>query len=262
MGNEQSWSSVAVDVRRAMTTKGRRQLGRIVVEGERLLWRAIRAGYPPRQLLIADSLYRTADGVHALLEAARATGAELYVVPDEVLLHISEGRNSGLLVGLCELPTDRQVPQPLGTVLCLVNVEEPGNVGAMIRTALASGANALITVGGCDVFHPKAVRTSLGSVFTLPILRLRDIDEALDATRGLTRLAAVAQDGKAPWDVPIAGSAALFMGNEGSGLPESVVRVLDEPVTIPMPEGVDSFSVNAAAAVLLYELRRRKLTAG
>lgn len=266
MGSELNWSSVAVDVRRAMTAKGRQQLGRMVVEGERLLWRAIRAGYPPRQLLVADSLYRAEEpaqeGVHALLSAAAATGAALYVVPDEVLLHISEGRNSGLLVGLCELPTNRQMPQPLGTVLCLVNVEEPGNVGAMIRTALASGASALLSVGGCDVFHPKAVRTSLGSLFTLPILRVRHIDEALEATRGLTRLAAVAQEGKAPWEVPIAGSAALFMGNEGSGLPDDVVRVLDEPVTIPMPVGVDSFSVNAAAAVLLYELRRRQLTAG
>lgn len=262
MGSEGNWSSVAVDVRRAMTAKGRQQLGRMVVEGERLLWRAIRAGYPPRQLLVADSLFRAAAGVHALLEAARATGAVLYVVPDEVLLHISDGRNSGVLVGLCELPTNRPLPEPLGTVLCLVNVEEPGNVGAMIRTALASGATALISVGGCDVFHPKAVRTSLGSLFTLPILRVSHIDEALEATRGLTRLAAVAQEGKAPWEVSIDGAAALFMGNEGSGLPDEVVRVLDEPVTIPMPEGVDSFSVNAAAAVLLYELQRRQLTAG
>lgn len=267
MSQSQNWTSVAVDVRRAATAKGRSQVGKMVVEGERLLWRALRAGLPPRQLLVAQSYI---DGrcaaVQALLAAVTGQGGEVYVVPDAALLELSERRNSGLLVGLCELPnTSRSLGDagnPGAAVLCLVNVEEPGNVGAMIRSALASGARAVVSVGGCDLFHPKAIRTSLGSLFTMPLLRVGSIEAALEATAGMTRLAAVAQDGRAPWDITITRPPALFMGNEGAGLPDAVVRVLDEPVTIPMPDGVDSFSVNAAAAVLLYELRRRQAVTG
>ncbi len=265
MQTPQSWNSVLVDVRRAMTTKGRHQLGRMVVEGKRLLLRAARAGFPPRQLLVAESLHATPGETSELLRAVESGGGRVFVVPDAVLLQVAEGRNAGLLVGLCEIPeTGRaqvSLPASRGPLLCLVNVEEPGNVGAMIRTAQASGARAVLSVGGCDLFHPKAIRTSLGSVFTLPLIRLSHIQDALEVTAGMTRLAAVAEHGKAPWDVPISLPPALFMGNEGSGLPDDVVRVLDEPVTIPMPVGVDSFSVNAAAAVLLYELRRRQFAA-
>lgn len=258
---------MAVDVRRAASAKGRLQVGRMVVEGQRLLLRATRAGYPPTQLLVADSLVaeRNSDA-HLVLDAVAGTGCQVFTVPAHELLAISEGRNSGLLVGLCELPpTNRRLAalSAVGqSVLCLVNVDEPGNVGAMMRTALASGASALVSVGGCDLFHPKAVRTSLGSIFTLPLLRVGSVAEALEVTAGMTRLAAVAQEGRAPWELTIAKPPALFMGNEGAGLPDSVVRELDEPVTIPMPTGVDSFSVNAAAAILLYELSRRRATSG
>jgi TrmH family RNA methyltransferase len=268
MSTHSSWNSVAVDLRRAATAKGRLQVGKMVVEGKRLLMRAVRAGYPPRQLLVAESLLTDVrSDAPEVIAAVSGTGCEVFAVPDRELLELSEGRNSGLLVGLCEVPpTERSLEDApaldLRPILCLVNVDEPGNVGAMMRTALASGARALVSVGGCDPFHPKAIRTSLGSIFTLPLLRLRTIEEALQVTAGMTKLAAVAQEGKAPWDVTIDRPPALFMGNEGAGLPHAVVRVLDEPVTIPMPAGVDSFSVNAAAAVLLYELVRRRATSG
>lgn len=267
MSGALNWSSVAVDVRRAMTPKGRAQLGRMVVEGKRLLLRAVRAGCAPSHLLVARSLFEdSASGAAEVLAAVEGSGCQILQVPDDALLDLSEGRNSGLLLGLCEMPDvrarDLGFPRLDGPVLCLVNVEEPGNIGAMVRTALASGAKAVIAVGGCDLFHPKAIRTSLGSLFTLPLVRLNRIDDALEMTEGMTRIAAVAQEGRAPWEVTIAKPPALFMGNEGSGLPSEVVSRLDEPVTIPMPEGVDSFSVNAAAAVLLYELRRRQMVAG
>lgn len=266
MSGHDNVNRVLVDLRRAMTGKGRLQVGKMVVEGKRLLLRATRAGYPPRQLLVADSLLADSrSDAHEVVAAVSDAGCQVFNVPDGELLAIAEGRNSGLLVGLCEMPpSDRSLDESPNAdrrpILCLVNVDEPGNVGAMMRTALASGARALVSVGGCDPFHPKAIRTSLGSIFTLPLLRLRSIDDALRATVGMTKLAAVAQSGKAPWDVTIDRPPALFMGNEGAGLPDAVVQVLDEPVTIPMPPGVDSFSVNAAAAVLLYELVRRRAT--
>src|SRR5690606_22190290 len=135
--------------------------------------------YPPRQLAVAESLMSDGHGDAATVLAEVANlECEVFVVPDRQLLETSDGRNSGLLVGLCDLPaTDcsRALQDDGRPVLCLVNIDEPGNVGAMMRTALASGACALVSVGGCDLFHPKAVRTSLGSIFTLPLIRVGTI---------------------------------------------------------------------------------------
>jgi RNA methyltransferase, TrmH family len=141
-----------------------------------------------------------------------------------------------------------------------VDVDEPGNVGALIRTALASGANAAICVGSSDPFHPKAVRTSLGGLFKLPIVRMPSAG-LLEHLRGhgVFSVAAVAKSGaaldRASW--PASSNIAVLVGNEARGLAESLREEADAKVTIDLSTAADSFCVNAAAAVCLYEIQRR-----
>jgi TrmH family RNA methyltransferase len=145
--------------------------------------------------------------------------------------------------------------------LVIVDVVEPGNVGALLRTGLACGAAGAICVGATDPFHPKAVRTSLGSSFKLPMARLA-ASEALLPTlekRGVFSLATVARDGealdRAVWP---RGNLALLVGNEGQGLPARLRDAADQRITIDLSSAADSFCVNAAAAVCLYEVQRRR----
>lgn len=186
-----------------------------------------------------------------------------------------EGRGGGAIVGLAALPalpdldafrerlgSARDRERATGMILVGVDVEDPGNVGALVRTALASGADAYVRCGSGDPFHPRAVRTSMGAVFRLPLVdggAPAGLPKRLRAA-GWRALGAVARGGTSPVEGFVAvapDDVAVLLGSEAFGLDEDTVHKLDARVTIPMPDGVvDSFSVNAAAAILLWERRR------
>ena len=261
----QVYRQVIEDVRRASTRKGREALGAFAVEGRRLVERGLRAGWVPRDLLVAsDERGRQAE-LDSLRERVAALGGRCHDVPDSEALELAEGRRAGLVVALFPLPPPLPLPElwaPGGGVyLVMVDVVEPGNVGALIRTALASGARGAIGVGSTDPFHPKAVRTSLGSLFKLPLAHLASSDGLLSALRerGVHSLATVAREGE-PLDRAVwpRGDLALLVGNEGAGLPDRVRDGADQRVTIDLSSQADSFCVNAAAAVCLYEVQRRR----
>ena len=253
-------SSVLEDVRRAAPARGRRGSRAFVAEGQRLLERAWRAGWLPREVLLGDGAE-----LDPLAREAEARGAHARRVPEVLLLELAEGRRSGLVTALFDVPQPLSVDElvaatdPSSVFLVLVDVDEPGNVGALIRTALASGAAGAICAGSTDPFHPKAVRTSLGSSFKLP-LAFSSGEALLAALRqnGIVSLAAVARQGepidRAAWP---RGRVALCVGNEAHGLPDGVRAEADVRVSIDLSLEADSFSVNAAAAVCLYEIQRR-----
>lgn len=268
MSTRSDWAGVVEDVRRALTPRGRAQLGQFPVEGFRLIERAVRAGHPPRRVILSERLLRQREPRLAeLLTQLEQARCSMTAVPEGVMLELAEGRNGGLIIALCDAlvpPTLEQVRARAleggGPVLVLADVEEPGNVGALVRTGLAAGASAVVTLGNSDAFHPKAVRTSMGSLFKLPVLRLGESHNLRAALAPLRCYAAVAGDGPSPWRVDLSGPLALFVGNEADGLSAELVAQLDGSLCIPMPSGVDSFSVNAAAAILLYESARQRAT--
>ena len=134
---------------------------------------------------------------------------------------------------------------------------DPGNVGALLRTAHALGVEAVVALGGSDPFHPRATRTSMGSVFRMPILRWDRADSLLAllrAHRVLTVGAATEASDLLPQIQFPNRTIALFVGNEGKGISASLRAQLDQLVAIPMGASIDSFSVNAATAVILYAM--------
>ena len=185
-------------------------------------------------------------------------------MPDEVLAEATDGRSLGGFLGLAALPEVRVLgdvlarePKPL--LLGAVGLDDPGNVGALVRTAHASGAAALVAVGCTDAFHPRAVRTSMGSIFRLPVLEFSELAEALAALRqaGVHSWGSVCEGGQSLRELrAVDGPRAMFLGSEAFGLEQRCRGYFDGLVSIPMPVGVDSLSVNAAAAVLLYGLPR------
>jgi len=251
-------------VRRTATAKGRADAGVFAAEGQRLLERALRAGWTPRALLLGQAAAREPE-LAGLLE--RWPGLEHLArrVPDALLLELAGGRRAGLVTALFDLPELRSVDEllaertPPAVFLVVVDVAEPGNVGALIRTALACNAAGVICVGASDPFHPKAVRTSLGSLFKLPLARTEpaQLFGRLRAA-GVHSLAAVAREGEAlqqaAWP---RGSIAVLVGNESRGLDAHWREAADGRVSIDLCRAADSFCVNAAAAICLYEVQRR-----
>ena len=139
-------------------------------------------------------------------------------------------------------------------------IQEPGNIGALMRTADAGGATAFLVFDDCaDIYNPKTVRGSMGSIFSIPFARgLKGTDVLLTMSRMGIRIMATASDGPhiytdLDYDRPL---LALF-GSEGRGLPESYKPFVDAVVSIPMFGGAESLNVNASAALIIYERSRR-----
>jgi len=263
------WRGLLADVRRALAARGRARLGCFAIEGTRLHERALRAGWPPEAVLVSRSAWEgPSERVGKLLAELGAAGCRCEVAPDGALEELTAGRGDGPLVGLVRLPASRSLGEILESrgearpvVLVGVEVEDPGNVGALIRTALAVGASAFVGVGITDAFHPRAVRTSMGSLFKLPALHHATLGSLLRAVDGvgLRKLGAVSREGTPLPEVdPGDGGVAVLVGGEAFGLDRPAREAMDQLVCVPMTPAVDSLSVNAAAAVILYELGRRR----
>ncbi len=257
-------------VRRTVTARGRAASGYFSIEGTRLHERALRAGIVVEQAVVAARYWHAVDERKQLLLAALTdSGCDLIVVPDEVVEAFTAGRGLGAIVGLIKLPTapslaeiirDHQTNQ--ARFLAAVDVVDPGNVGALVRTAHAGGAAGFIAVGVSDPFHPKALRTTMGSLFKLPILRYTAVSPLLKDLKknDVFCVGTAVADAIPLYELPeLSSPLAIFMGSEAWGLADDVSSKMEYRVTIPMVPGVDSYSVNAAAAIILYEMQRRQL---
>lgn len=143
-------------------------------------------------------------------------------------------------------------------IILLHGVQDPGNVGTVIRSAYAFGAGVALSAGCADLYNPKTVRATMGSLFHAPIARELDAIEFLNRARdnGFRTLAAVPEGGEAPGSLP-EGKSVLVVGAEGSGLPDIVLEVCDERVTVPSRAA--SLNAAVAASILLYHAYARVL---
>jgi len=267
MSTNSDWRGTLADIERARTRLGRARSGLYSIEGTRAHERALRAGLPVESALVASTYAEDRrERTERLLSELDASGCRIHIVPDGILAELTEGRDIGAIVGLIRTPRAADLGKVLAAasvrpavILAAVEVEDPGNVGAMIRTALAAGADAFAAVGISDPYHPKAVRTSMGALFKLPIVVFEKLDRLLTELRAhrVQCVGAVSRGGRPLHDGGFSDdSVAVVLGSEAFGLAMGERSQFDHLVSVPMSSEVDSFSVNAAAAILLYEIRR------
>jgi TrmH family RNA methyltransferase len=139
------------------------------------------------------------------------------------------------------------------------DVEKPGNVGAILRSADAAGANAVIAVGGTDLYNPNVIRASLGTIFSMPVASASaaEVGEWLRAA-GVHIVASRVDATNLHVDADLTGSVAIVLGSEANGLSEAWRAPDVNAVRLPMLGAADSLNVSAAAAVLLYEAWRQR----
>lgn len=233
------------------------------VEGPRLVEEALRSGVAAEALLVSDS------GERHLLSLRHCLHAKLRMLrtSDRLFAAVAGTETPQGVAALVEPPHWR-MPDLLGAaalVVALAGVQDPGNVGAIIRAAEAFGASGVVAcAGSANPLGVKAVRASAGSVFRLPTLSgLRPADlQAELRKRGLPQFAAVTAEGPAPVETDLAQPCVLWIGSEGSGLPEEIQRATDASIRIPLRPTVDSLNAASAATVLLYEAARQRGRAG
>jgi TrmH family RNA methyltransferase len=237
--------------RRLTRRSARREAGRFLAEGAQAVREALAAGAVLELFATSEAMQRHPELVAGAAEISEKDAAAL-----------SETVTPQGLVAVCETPvTSLADVVALGPRLVVVLVEpnDPGNLGTIIRTADAAGADAVVLDGGVDPYNGKAVRASAGSLFHLPVVEAGAVD-VLAATSGLASLATTGA-GTVDLDVllddgTLAGPTVWIFGNEAHGLPASVVDAADHAVRLPIYGRAESLNLAAAAAVCLYASAR------
>jgi TrmH family RNA methyltransferase len=220
-------------------------------------------------VIYSERLSATEEGA-ALLSDLHRSGTALDQTSDMILESMQDVRSPQPILGLVRMRATRFVQllaprhrHPL--VVVAHEVQDPGNLGTILRTADAAGASGLISTGAsADLHHPRTVRATMGSIFRLPAIHRRDILEVIDRLQGeeIYLVAAETGSGPAPEEIDWNRKAALFLGPERGSLPEAARRQMDTGLSIPMAAGVDSLAVGAAAAVILFAARRVRSASG
>ncbi len=272
--------------------------GAVGVEGVRLAEEALSSGCKVEAVLFSESgerwrerlaplvgraevvfpVLRTTDRLfEGIADTEHPQGVAALVVPRVVTLEELAGgkfsvRGSQLSVSEKKTQaggaTEERTPCA-ALIVVLAGVQDPGNVGTIVRTAAAFGATGVVTAasgqsGTASPFAPKALRASAGAALHVPVLTGMALGILLTQLKmlGIRTMASCAhQDGgdaMAPWEVDWCEPVALLVGNEGAGLPEEVVHAADRRIHIPMATQVESLNAGAAAAVVLYEAYRQR----
>jgi TrmH family RNA methyltransferase len=244
-------------LRRLLRKKSARDAERaFVVEGAKVVGEALDAGAPIQSAFVAPGA--PTDLVDRLLDA----GARVHTLDAGVMERVADTvtpQPIAAVVGYIDVPIEQLRDASL-VVVC-VDVRDPGNAGTVLRSAEAAGADGVICCeGSVDVYNPKTVRASAGSLFHVPVIVGGLPAAAADAVGsfGLTRLATVAHDGPDYASIDLTGRVALLLGNEAHGLPKDVADAADAQVSIPMAGRTESLNVGMAAAVLCFEAARQR----
>jgi RNA methyltransferase, TrmH family len=205
--------------------------------------------------------------VRALAEQLAAGGTEVFIVPNKVLASMSPVKTPSGVVGIARRTVDTLENVLAGSHPLIVvahDVQDPGNVGGIVRTAEAAGATAFISTSQtADPLGWKALRGSMGSALRLPIAR-GDLSDVLAAVRKarISTAALVPRDGQTLFGADLRKPVALFLGGEGAGLPDDIASQMDQAISIQMRAPVESLNVGVAAALVLYEAFRQRQNGG
>lgn len=202
-----------------------------------------------------------------VVEQVRRAGADIVEVTDTVLASIATTVTPQGLVGVATLPRP-DLDDALETadlVVLLVGVADPGNLGTIVRSADAAGVDAVVlTARSADARNPKAVRSSAGSLFAVPVVEGVELDEALRGcrARGLQVLGTTPRGDRCYDQADLARPTALVFGSEAHGLPDEVLAACDATVRVPIAGRAESLNLAASVAVLAFEAARQRRRAG
>ena len=248
-------------IRRLRQKKYRQQEGVFYIEGLRVVLAAIEHQASIETIVFSSDLL-TSDVARQALANQQSVGTRCVELSAELFDSISQRDNPvglGAIVAVAWQELENLDVKPADIFIALVDVSEPGNLGAVMRTVDAVGGAGLLLAGHTvDPFHPTAVKASMGTLFSIPVCHAGDIAtlQGWATTNGLTTIATSAHAKHPFWQVQYRFPALLLLGSEGAGLPSGVLDSADLAVSIPMQGAASSLNLAVAAGIMLYELAR------
>jgi TrmH family RNA methyltransferase len=248
------------ELRRALSNPGRDEKGLVGIEGPNLLAEALRAGLHIPCVFAAGEAER-------LLEKLQLPPATEVLMMARALLESALVTETPQPIAALIEPPDWTWAHLLGThgttaplIVALAGLQDPGNLGTILRSAEAFGADGVLCLPGTvSPWNPKALRASAGSVFRIPLLAASEGDAFARLREAGVKMIVTTVHGAQPADlVDLTGPVALLIGNEGNGVPAYIAAHADVTITIPCPGPVESLNAAVATSVLLYEASRQR----
>ncbi|MCS7058320.1 MAG: RNA methyltransferase [Meiothermus sp.] len=238
--------------------RAREKTGLFLIEGAREIGRALQAGLDFVEAYRGERL----SPEEARLAAALEPRLPLILASEAVLKKLSNRENPAGLVALARIPKATlagYTPPKNALVLLAVGIEKPGNLGAILRSAEAAGASAVLVVGGTDLYNPQVVHNSTGAVFSLPCFSV-DEEEAWGwlERHQIPLVATTPHAEKTYWEAELRGAVALALGPEHEGLGPAWLARAASRIRVPMWGQADSLNVSVTAALVLYEAARQR----
>ncbi len=239
----------------AGSSRQRRKSGQTLLDGAHLVRAYLHANKLPLHLLVNDSAVAN-DEIAELI--AKLPETPITCLDDALFGELTELKTPSGLLALIELPPAQIAPARSHFCVLLEDVQDPGNLGSILRTAAAAGCDAVFLSAACaDAWSPKVLRAAMGGHFALSIHEHADLFNVAAVFEGdilATQLGAK----QSLYDVQLTNNIAFAFGNEGAGLSQALMNVCRYPIEIPMPGKVESLNVAAAAAVCLFEAARQR----
>ncbi len=244
----------AAQARRLHRASARRRSGLALYEGPRLVAEAARAGVLDTVLVVHDA----ESAVRGAAEAAAQAGAEVLACAPHVVASAADSASQPGVVAIGRRPCGGQI-QGRTLVLIVDGVQDPGNLGALVRTGAAAGATLIArTPGSADPFGPKALRAGAGGHFRVPVLAVTAPDDLPPPAAGAALYTASADADLVYHDVDWTAPCGLIVGAETAGVSQVWRQASRAGVRVPMRRGVESLNTAAAAAVILFEAARQR----
>lgn len=239
-------------------SKERRKAGRFLLEGARLCKDAALNGITINQFFVTSKAKEKYPEEATLLENK---AEKIFLIPESVAEKLSDTKNSQGFFAVCEDSAASHGIKPTGMYVFTDNVQNPDNLGAIVRTAEAMGADGLIVSSGCDIYSPKALRASMGALLRFPVIKTDEPHMLLSECKkqGMRIFASVVtSDAESLVACDKSGGCVLIIGNEGNGISDEILAASDIRITIPMKGKAESLNASAAATVLIWEFMKTR----
>jgi TrmH family RNA methyltransferase len=245
------------EIRSLQDKKGRQAAHAFLLEGLRLVNEAVDSGAEIRYFVVSDSFSDRAVPV-----MSKYADVKVIELPDPLFERTGGTNTPQGIMSVVEMPDQNpsEIIPDLRRAVVLENIQDPGNVGTIIRTADACGFDGVILSNDCaDPFNPKVIRSTMGSIFHLPVIVVEDLYSAMEILKknNVKIAAADLKNAITCWEADLSGNIAIVIGNEGNGITEKMLSSADLTITIPMPGKAESLNASSAASILLYECMKQ-----
>ena len=250
-------------IRKLRSKKFRDSIGKFTIEGINLVSEAIRHQISLDFLIISESTIK--DNNKEIIDLLDRVNCEIFTLEDRTFERLAEAEHGVQVIGIISKKAfDESLYPPLlkdDNILILDRLQDPGNMGTVLRTAYAAGYKRVyILKGSADIYSPKVLRASVGAIFNINILLIDDVKTLLelDEIKSRNIVVTVPSGGIPYYKTEISKRIALVIGNEGKGICDELINISDTRVSIPMNEGIESLNAGIAAAILMYESVRNR----